>query len=404
MKENLSLTPRSRVFGNELKYLNEVLETEFRSSKGSIMTSRLEKLFAKKFDSNYAISFVNGTTTMHSALEAYGIQPSDEIIVTPLTMSATTFVVLQANATPVFADVEEDTFQISPTSIEKCITKKTKAIITVALYGLSPDMDKIMGIAKKYGLFVIEDNAECFLGKYKNKIAGTSGDCASFSFQSSKHLTSGEGGMIITKNIEIAEKIRKIQSLGYAGVSATKGKITKIDIQDPNYSRHVSMGWNYRMPELCAAVALAQVENIDALVNQRCKVAKLFDDASEGFEWFKPQKVGLNYKSSYWTWAANLDRNDISWHQFRDKFLEYGGDGIYAAWKLTYLEPMFENLSLLGREKFISSNNLKKYKTGLCPVAEKIAPRLFQFKTNYWDISKAEEQAFILRKTLKNFN
>jgi len=393
-----------RIFGNELKYLNEVLEGGFRSSKGSIMTRRLEELFAKKFDSDYAISFVNGTTTMHSALEAYGIQPGDEVIVTPLTMSATTFSVLQANATPVFADVEEDTFQISPSSIEKCITKKTKAIITVALYGLSPDMDKIMGIAKKHELFVIEDNAECFLGKYKNKIAGTSGDCASFSFQSSKHLTSGEGGMIITKNIKIADKIRKIQSLGYAGVSATKGKITKIDIQDPNYSRHVSMGWNYRMPELCAAVALAQVENIDALVNQRCKVAKLFDDASEGFEWFKPQKVGLNYKSSYWTWVVNLDRNDISWYQFRDKFLEYGGDGIYAAWKLTYLEPMFKNLSLLGREKFISSDNIKKYKTGLCPVAEKITPRLLQFKTNYWDISKAEEQALILRKTLKNFN
>lgn len=404
MKDNINQTNGNRIFGNELKYLNEVIKTEFRSSKGSIMTNRLEQLFAKKFDSDYAISFVNGTTTMHSALEAFGVQSGDEVIVTPLTMSATTFAVLQANATPVFADVEEDTFQISPTSIEKCITKKTKAIITVALYGLSPDMDKIMEIAKKHGLFVIEDNAECFLGKYKNKIVGTLGDCASFSFQSSKHLTSGEGGMIITKNVEIAEKIRKIQSLGYAGVSATKGKITKKDIQDPNYSRHVSMGWNYRMPELCAAVALAQVENIETLVNQRCKVAKLFDEASQGFEWFKPQNVGVNYKSSYWTWVANLDRNDISWHQFRDKFMEYGGDGIYAAWKLTYLEPMFKNLNLLGREKFISNENLIKYKTGLCPVAEKITPNLLQFKTNYWDISQAEEQAFILRKTLKNFN
>ena len=404
MKDNINQTNGNRIFGNELKYLNEVIKTEFRSSKGSIMTNRLEQLFAKKFDSDYAISFVNGTTTMHSALEAFGVQSGDEVIVTPLTMSATTFAVLQANATPVFADVEEDTFQISPTSIEKCITKKTKAIITVALYGLSPDMDKIMEIAKQHGLFVIEDNAECFLGKYKNKIVGTLGDCASFSFQSSKHLTSGEGGMIITKNVEIAEKIRKIQSLGYAGVSATKGKITKKDIQDPNYSRHVSMGWNYRMPELCAAVALAQVENIETLVNQRCKVAKLFDEASQGFEWFKSQNVGVNYKSSYWTWVANLDRNDISWHQFRDKFMEYGGDGVYAAWKLTYLEPMFKNLNLLGREKFISNENLIKYKTGLCPVAEKITPNLLQFKTNYWDISKAEEQAFILRKTLKNFN
>ena len=403
MENKQKQTTSSRIFGNELKYLKEVLDTEFRSSKGSIMTRRLEDLFAQRFVSKYAISFINGTATMHAALEAYGIQPGDEVIVPPLTMSATTFAVLQSNATPVFADVDADTFQISADSIEKCITSKTKAIITVALYGLSPDMDPIMKIAKAHGIVVIEDNAECFLGMYKGRLVGTLGDCASFSFQSSKHLTSGEGGMIITDDIDIAERIRKVQSLGYAGVSATKGKITKKDIQDPNYSRHVSMGWNYRMPELCAAVALAQVENIDLLVEQRCKVASLFDEASKGFDWFKPQKIGTDYKSSYWTWVANIDRVDISWHEFRNRFVENGGDGIYAAWKLTYLEPMFENLNLLGRENFISKENKAKYKPGLCPVAERIGPRLVQFKTNYWEISQAERQAEILKKTLQSF-
>jgi perosamine synthetase len=402
--ENMQIQPAgSRIYGNELKYLKEVLDTEFRSSKGSIMTRRLEDLFGQRFGSKYAISFVNGTATMHAALEAYGVQPGDEVIVPPLTMSATTFAVLQANATPVFADVDEDTFQISAASIEKCITPKTKAIITVALYGLSPDMDAIMKIAKTHEIVVIEDNAECFLGMYKGKLVGTLGDCASFSFQSSKHLTSGEGGMIITNDIDIAEKIRKVQSLGYAGVSATKGKITKKDIQDPDYSRHVTMGWNYRMPELCAAVALAQVENIDTLVEQRCKVAGLFDEVTKGFDWFKPQLVGADYKSSYWTWVANIDRADISWHEFRNRFVEKGGDGVYAAWKLTYLEPMFENLNLLGRENFISAENKAKYKRGLCPVAEKIGPRLVQFKTNYWDISQAVNQAAILKDTLQSF-
>lgn len=393
----------TRIYGNELKYLKEVLDTEFRSSKGSIMTRKLEELFAQRFASKFGISFVNGTATMHAALEAYGIRPGDEIIVPPLTMSATTFAVLQANATPVFADVDEETFQISASSIEKCITKNTKAIITVALYGLSPDMDEIMKIAKKHNLFVIEDNAECFLGKYKGRLVGTLGDCASFSFQSSKHLTSGEGGMIITNDIDLAEKIRKVQSLGYAGVSATKGKITKKDIQNPDYSRHVSMGWNYRMPELCAAVALAQVENIDSLVEQRCKVARLFTEAVGDINWFKPQKVGEDYVNSYWTWVAKLDRDDISWDEFRNKFIENGGDGVYAAWKLTYLEPMFQELNLLGRENFISKENILKYQIGLCPIAEKIGPKLVQFKTNYWDIAQAKKQASILRKTLMNF-
>ena len=403
MKLNQTRGVEARIYGNELKYLKEVLATEFRSSQGSAMMRKLEEAFATRFDSKYAIAFVNGTATMHAALEAYGIRPGDEVIVPPLTMSATTFAVLQANATPVFADVDPRTFQISAASIEERINTNTRAIITVALYGLSPDMDPIMEIARKHDLFVIEDNAECFLGSYKGKMVGTLGDCASFSFQSSKHLTSGEGGMIVTDNLELAEKIRKVQSLGYAGVSATKGKISKKDIQDPDYARHVTMGWNYRMPELCAAVALAQLENMDELVGRRVDVAQMFQEAARGFDWFVPQHVGDEYKNSYWTWVARLDRSDISWHQFRDRFVEMGGDGVYAAWMLTYLEPMFENMNLLGREKFITVENQEKYKKGLCPTAERIASRLFQFKTNYWDMASAKKQAQILRKTLQSF-
>jgi len=395
---------KNRIFGNELKYLKQVLKTEFRTSSGSKMVSKFEKQFAKKFNSQYAIAFTNGTATMHAALEALGVRAGDEVIVPPLTMSATSFAVLQANATPVFADIEPDTFQISAQSIMKCITSKTKGIITVALYGMCPDMDKILKISKKYNLFILEDNAECFLGKYKNKTVGTIGDCASFSFQSSKHLTSGEGGVIITSNKNLASKIRRIQSLGYAGVSFNKSKITKKDIQDPNYSRHIVLGWNYRMPELCAAVALGQLENINTLVNKRIEVAKIYEKAVKDFFWFKPQFVGKDYVHTYWTWAAYLERKDISWYEFRDRFISNGGDGIYSAWKLTYLEPMFQRLNLLGREKFINLKNIKKYKKkGICPVAEKICKRLFQFKTNYWDLNHAKKQAEILKLTLKSF-
>jgi perosamine synthetase len=338
---------------------------------------------------------------MHAALEASGIGPGDEVIVPPLTMSATSFAVLQANATPVFADVDPETFEISPSSIEKNITSNTKAIITVALYGLSPDMDPIMELARKHDLLVIEDNAECFLGTYKQRMVGTLGHCASFSFQSSKHLTSGEGGIVITNNLDLAETMRKVQSLGYAGVSATKGKITKLDIQDPDYSRHVSLGWNYRMAELCCAVALAQVENIDALVERRVEVARLFDAAIQGHEeWFVPQKVGKEYGHTYWTWVARIEHPHVTWHQFRDRFIKLGGDGVYAAWKLTYMEPMFQEMRLLGREKCISPENRAKYVPGICPVAERLQPRLVQFKTNYWNLDDAEKQADILSKTL----
>ncbi len=393
-----------RISGNELAYVQEVLATEFRSSSGSTMMRRLEETFAKRFGSTYAISFVNGTATMHAALEAMGVGPGDEVIVPPLTMSATTFAVLQANATPVFADVDPETFQISADSIAERVTPRTKAIITVALYGLSPDMDPIMATAEKHGIKVIEDNAECFLGEYKGRLVGTLGHCSSFSFQSSKHLTSGEGGIVLTEDRALAENIRKVQSLGYAGVSATKARITKKDIQDPDYSRHVTMGWNYRMPELCCAVALAQTENIDPLVRRRIDVARIFEEATREFhDWFVPQKTGPEYVNSYWTWVCRLEHPTVTWHQLRDRFLENGGNGVYAAWQLTYLEPMFTELNLLGREKFISAENLASYKEGLCPVAERLQKRLMQFKTNYWDIAKAHEQAAILKKTLASF-
>jgi perosamine synthetase len=393
-----------RIFGSEMQYLKEVLQTEFRSSQGSTMMRRLEETFGKRFGSKYAIAFINGTATMHAALEARGIGPGDEVIVPPLTMSATTFAVLQANATPIFADVDERTFQIDARSITERITPHTKAIITVALYGLSPDMDPIMALAEKHGLTVIEDNAECFLGTYKGRVVGTIGHCSSFSFQSSKHLTSGEGGMVLTDDLDYAENIRKVQSLGYAGVSASKGKITKRDIQDPGYSRHVTMGWNYRMPELCCAVALAQTENIDALVARRIEVARIFEGATRDFhDWFTPQYTGPEYTNSYWTWVTCIRDPAVDWHEFRDRFAAAGGDGVYAAWKLTYLEPMFSKLNLLGRDRFISAGNMALYREGLCPVAERLQPRLVQFKTNYWDLDRAHKQAEILRKTLQTF-
>ena len=392
----------ARVFGNERRYLEEVLASEFRASAGSTMSARLEHAMRSTFGTAHALSFVNGTATMHAVLEAIGVRSGDEVIVPPLTMSATAMAVLQANATPVFADVDWNTFEVSAQSIEERITAKTKAIITVALYGLSPDMDPILAAAASRGIFVLEDAAQCFLGKYKGRFVGTIGDAASFSFQSSKHVTSGEGGMVITNQHAVADGARRVGSLGYAGVSATGGRISKGEIQHPDYSRHVMMGWNYRMSELCAAVALAQVENIVPLVERRMAVAGMFNDAVDGCEWLVPQQTPPDYVNSYWTWAARLDHPRLDWDQFRSRFVEAGGDNVYGAWKLTYLEPMFRDRQLLGREAFISSARLASYAMGLCPVAETLQPRLVQFKTNYWKLEDAERQARILRQIARS--
>ncbi len=385
----------SRFSELEKKYVIEVLDSEFETSKNSVFNNKLETKFAEVFHSQYAIGHCNGTATLHVALMACGIKPGDEVIVPALTMSSTAIAVVLCGAIPVFADSEIDTFEISPDSIENCITDKTKAIISVSLYGLAPDYDRILEICKKYNLYLIEDNAECFLGEYKGKLVGEFGNFSSFSFQASKHITAGEGGMLITNDEELADKARRLNCLGYAGVNAKQGKITRNDVQDPQYSRHLSFGYNYRMSELQAACALGQLERSEELVRAREKVAIIFDDIINNQTLLKKQKVPAYCKNSYWTYAMILDTDNPNedWYRFRDIFQRNGGDGYYAAWKLSYNEPAFQKLY----------NVWQKYDENCCPNAEYLQKRMIQLKTNYWNIEDSERQAEILKKTINEF-
>jgi len=383
----------------EKKYAIEAIENEFSTSKNSIFNNRLEQKFRELFNVKYAIGHVNGTQTMHTALAALGVKPGEEVIVPPLTMSSTAIAVLQNNSIPVFADVDRATFNIDPESVKKCINKKTRAIISVSLYGLSPDYDKLLEICKENNLYLIEDNAECFLGTYKGKLVGQFGDFSSFSFQASKHITCGDGGMLTTDNEEFANNARRFSSLGYAGVSAKQGKITRNNIQDPNYSRHVSLGFNYRLSEVNAAVVLGQLERAEELVEQRIKVAKIFDQALKGANLLTRQAEPGGYKNSYWAYSAtlNTDNPQVDWYRFRDLFKKNGGDGFYAAWKLSYNEPLFKN----EIQKW--DGVWQKYNESLCPVSEYLQPRMIQLKTNYWELREAEKQAEILVKTINQF-
>ncbi|MDD3138612.1 MAG: DegT/DnrJ/EryC1/StrS family aminotransferase [Lachnospiraceae bacterium] len=388
-----------RISNLEREYVNKALENSFSTSKNSIFNNKLEKEFAQRFHSRFAIGSSNGTATLHTAIAALGIKPGDEVICPALTMTSTSLGILQNGSIPVFADSDLDTFNITASSIEKVITPKTKAVMTVALYGLSPDYDTILEVCKKYNLYLIEDNAECFLGKYKGKYVGEFGDFASFSFQASKHLTCGEGGMLITNNQNLADEARRFGCLGYAGVSASQGKITRDDIQNPQYNRHVSMGFNYRMSELQAAVALGQLERAEELVRLRQDVAKLYDEAINGSTLLKRQLEPVDTVNSYWSYSLVLNTNnpEIDWFRFRDLYKKNGGDGFYAAWKLSYNEPLFKNIIQQYPGVW------QKYDKNLCPNAEYLQSRMIQLKTNYWDISEAKEQARILKATINNF-
>ena len=388
-----------RISKLEYKYVSNVLENSFETSTNSIYNNKLEEKFSLVYNSNFAIGHVNGTATLHTALVALGVGSGDEVIVPPLTMSSTALAVLQANAIPIFADVDIDTFNICPISIKKNINKNTKALITVALYGLSPEYDEILKICNQNSIGLIEDNAETFFSKYKDKFVGEFGDFASFSFQASKHLSAGEGGMLLCKSEVLANKARRFSSLGYAGVDAKKGKITKKDIQDPNYSRHVSLGYNYRMSELCAAVVLAQLERADDLIKPRILAAQNFSEAIKDTNLLKQQFTPSYCLNSFWSFSVvlNTDKPEIDWYKFRDLFVKNGGDGFYAAWKLSYFEPLFLN------EIQNKQNVYQKYQNGLCPNAEFLQTRMIQLKTNYWNSDDSKRQAEILNKTTLEF-
>jgi len=382
-----------RIGRRELEYIRKAL----RSGLTGKMNQELEREFARKFGIRYSIGVNSGTSALHCCLAAMDVGPGDEVIVPPLTFASTAFAALYQGAVPIFADVDPETFTIDPDDVKKKVTSRTKVILTVALYGLSAEMDPILEIAESRGLFVLEDCAQCYLGEYKGKLAGTMGDMAIFSFERSKHMTTGNGGMIITDDEELAEKARKFSVLGYSTSKAGihQSKPPKEVIQDPEFDRHLFVAPNYRLPEICAAMALAQLERLDEFVRKRVEIAKLYREAVEDCSWLKPQKTPEGFVNSYWTYAMKLEGDDrgISWQSFRKEFLEEGGDPFYAAWKLTYMEP-----ALLGTR--FKGHNVR-YKKGLCPVAEDLQPRLMQLKTNYGAVKYAEEQASALKRAIQ---
>ena len=377
----------SKYLGNELSYLEKVLSSEQWSATLGSWNNALEGRFCEKFGVNYAVAMNSGTATLHSALVACGVGPGDEVISPALTVIMDSTATIHAGAVPVYADFDYHTFNIEPRDVERKITPRTKAIITVALYGLPPDLDPIMALAEKHGLVVIEDNAQCMLSTYKGRLTGTIGHMASYSFENTKHISCGEGGMVITDNEQYAEMVRKVGGHGFKNLKAREGRIrlNQDVFQNPNYKRHDVIGWNYRMPEFNAAVAMAQLERIEELVSMRVKSANLFMDAMEGCEYLTPQFVPKGYTNSYYTLGV-LYSGDVPWEYFRRTYIKNGGDGIYGAWSVPYLEPV-----MIGRVK------------GNCPIAEMIQPMLMQFKTNYRDMELAEQKAEALHKTIRDF-
>jgi perosamine synthetase len=393
-----------RFSGNELNYLTEVIDSGFGSGTSGSMNNRFEKAFADKVGAEYAITFNSGTSTLHAALFAMGVQAGDEVIVPPLTVISNVAVIFALNAIPIFADIDPNTFNIDPEDIRRKITKKTKAIMPVSLYGLSCDLDPIMAIAKEYGIGVVNDAAEAFGSMYKGKKISTIADITSYSTENSKHITTGDGGIVVTNNEEFAVSMRKFNSLGYAVMKSGDGRIrtNKNIFQDPEYKRHDELGLNYRMPEVAAALGLAQTERLEYFINLRINIANMFDKVTGNCDYLVPQYTPDGYTNSFWSYVVKFEREDVSWKEFRDKYNELGGDGIYAAWVLSYEETVMSS-GVYKRQAPHYYKNVD-YTKGICPVAEELQPKLMQFVTNYGSVEDAKPFVDALEKTINYFS
>ena len=369
------------------------------------MNNRFEAAFADSCGARYAVTFNSGTSTLHAALYAVGVGYGDEVITAPLTVISNLDVIISQNAIPIFADVDADTFNIDPVDIERKITPRTKAIMPISLFGLSCDLDAIMAIGKRHGIPVINDAAEAFGATCNDRPIAELAEITSYSTENSKHITTGDGGIVVTNDELYAEKMRKFGSLGYAALKSSDGRIrnNKDIFQDPNYKRHDDLGYNYRMPEVAAALGLAQTERLDDFIELRIRVAEMYHEAIAGCPYLQPQITPAGYRNTYWTVAMKYLHPDVPWQEFRKKYIESGGDGIYAAWALLYQETVFAS----GRWKAHCPplyEALDYPLEGMCPVAEALQPQLMQFVNNYGSVAEAEPMVDALRKTIRAFS
>jgi len=252
--------------GREKEYVCQCLDTKWISSKGEFV-GRFERGFSEYIKVKHSSTVSNGTVALHIALAALGIGAGDEVIVPTFTYIASVNAIAYVGATPIFVDAEQEFWNIDPDKIIEKITPKTKAVMIVHIYGAPCEVDKIADICKKHNLLLIEDVAEAFGSKYKGQFAGSFGDIATFSFFGNKTITTGEGGMVVSNQKSLIDRVSFLKS---QAVSASK-----------EYW-HDEIGYNYRMTNICAAIGVAQLEQADDIILKKRYIADLYKSELAG--------------------------------------------------------------------------------------------------------------------------
>ncbi|MBN1034641.1 LegC family aminotransferase [Clostridium botulinum] len=283
------------ISGNEWKYIKDCLDTNWVSSVGSYV-NKFEKDFSKYIKTNKAIVTMNGTTALELALRTLDIGEGDEVIVPSLTFISPVNTIRYVGAKPVFVDVCRDTWVMNADKVEEMITTKTKAILPVHIYGHPVDMDKIVKIAQKHNLYVIEDATESLGSLYKGKTTGTLGDIGCFSFNGNKLITTGAGGMLVTNNEKIGERAKYLSTQ------------TKTILNNGAFY-HEEVGYNFRMPNVLAAMGCAQLENIDKYIDKKRKNAQLYNKLLKGVKGITLPIEKENVKNIYWLYSILIEDN-----------------------------------------------------------------------------------------------
>lgn len=345
----------------EQKEVLKVMESQMLTMLAGNVVASFEKEFAEYFGVKHAIAVNSGTAALHVAIAALDIGPGDEVIVSPFTFIATASSVLHNNAIPIFADIDDRTYNLDPSSVRDNITDRTKAIIPVHLAGISADLDPLIEIAKDNNISIIEDACQSHGTKYKGKMVGSIGELGTFSFYPSKNMTTGEGGMITTNDDNLAEQCRLLRHHG-----------------EPSWYVYNRLGWNYRMTEIQGAIGRVQLKKLESYIKIRNDNAKYITDAVENIEGVDPPYIPDYCEPAFNYWIGRIKPEVIGLN--KPQFLEKFPKG-----KILYPKPLYKTDLFLKKTAYprgcpwscpfygkeIDYNDL------VLPVVEKVASEIF---------------------------
>ncbi|WP_440676617.1 DegT/DnrJ/EryC1/StrS family aminotransferase [Candidatus Pelagibacter sp. HIMB1593] len=329
--------------GNEKKYLNECIDTGWISSDGPFV-KRFEKEFSSKLGRKYGVAVSNGTAAIDIAVQCLEIGVGDEVIIPSFTIISTILQIVRSGAKPVLIDSDPLTWNMNVDHIEAKITSNTKAILAVHIYGLPVEMEDLINLCRKYNLKLIEDAAEVIGQTYRSISCGSFGDISTVSFYPNKHITTGEGGMVLTDDKTLAEKCRKLRNLYF---------------DDNNRFVHTKLGWNYRMSNLQAAVGVAQLEQLDFFIKKKRYIGKLYNEKLSELKSLQLPLDKTDYATNiYWVYGVILKPEiKLSAKEVMKKLLD-NGIGCRPFFYPMHLQPVLKKLNLFDNQHYPVAENL----------------------------------------------